>query len=98
MARDRWTTSAASSSVFCSRAFAAASAYGPPLPMAARSSSGSMISPSPESSRSWSRVGADQHRLEVTEIPVGPPFLGQPDGGAEEVKVSKTSFGSPLPE
>src|SRR4030042_408240 len=55
------TISAAESSVFSERALAAASAYGPPDPIATMLSSGSMISPLPGRTRSRARkTGEDR--------------------------------------
>ena len=72
-------------SVCLASAFAAASAYAPPDPIAMIPSSGSIRSPVPERRYVALRVHDDQHRLEPAQHPVGPPVLGQLDGGALEV-------------
>ncbi len=75
----------ASSSVLAASAFAAASAYGPPDPIATIPSSGSMRSPLPDSRNVDGLVEDDQHRLEAAQNAIGAPVLRELDGGALEI-------------
>ena len=75
----------ASSAVWRASAFAAASAYAPPDPIAMIPSSGSIKSPVPDSRNVDLRVHDDQHRFETAQQPIGTPVLGQLDGRAFEV-------------
>ena len=73
--------------VLRSRASAAACAYGPPLPIAAMPSSGSITSPVPRQHEQMFGVADDQQRLQPPQRAVLAPVLGQLDGGAPQVLV-----------
>ena len=75
----------ASRSVLPASALAAASAYGPPDPIATMPSSGSIRSPLPDSRNVARLVQHDQHRFEPAQDAVAPPVLGELDGGALEI-------------
>ena len=75
----------ASSSVFFASAFAAASANGPPDPIATMPSSGSMRSPLPDSRNVDCLVEHDEHRLEPAENAIAAPVLGELHGRAFEI-------------
>ena len=84
-------TSWALSSVWASKAVAAATAKGPPEPTAATSSSGSITSPVPLTSRlarfrqSILQVGDEQEGFQVPQHLVGAPVARQLHRGAPEV-------------
>ena len=69
----------------CASALAAASAYGPPDPIATIPSSGSIRSPLPESRIRRLAVQDDEHRFEAPQDAIGAPVLGELDGRAFEI-------------
>ena len=75
----------ASRSVFAASALAAASAYGPPDPIATMPSSGSMRSPVPDSRNVDVLSSTIEHRLEPAQNAIAAPVLRELDGGAFEV-------------
>ena len=75
----------ASRSVLRASALAAASAYGPPDPIATMPSSGSMRSPLPDSRNVGVLVEHDEHRLEPAQDAVAAPVLGELDRRALEI-------------
>ncbi len=75
----------ASRSVLFASALAAASAYGPPDPIATIPSSGSMRSPLPGKQESRGLVEDDQHRFQAAQDAIRAPILGELHGGSFQV-------------